>query len=68
MPGEPEQVLNVAGVGLAADLDTVNALARLALAAQRAGCVVRLRGASPELLGLLELTGLADVLYAGGSE
>lgn len=40
-------------------LGAVAALARLRLAARRTGRRVRLRGASPELRGLLELTGLA---------
>jgi ABC-type transporter Mla MlaB component len=48
--------------GVAADAVAVDALARLALAARRSGCEVRLRGASPALLGLIELTGLAEVL------
>jgi ABC-type transporter Mla MlaB component len=48
--------------GVAADAVAVDALARLALAARRSGCDVRLCGASPELLGLVELLGLAEVL------
>jgi ABC-type transporter Mla MlaB component len=48
--------------GVLADAVAVDALARLALAARRAGCEVRLRGASPELLSLVALMGLADVL------
>ena len=48
--------------GVAADAVAVDALARLALAARRSGCEVRLRGASAELRGLVELIGLADVL------
>jgi ABC-type transporter Mla MlaB component len=48
--------------GVTADAVAVDALARLALAARRSGCEVRLRGASPELLGLVELIGLAEVL------
>jgi ABC-type transporter Mla MlaB component len=48
--------------GVAADALAVDALARLALAARRSQCEVRLRGASPELLGLVELIGLSDVL------
>jgi ABC-type transporter Mla MlaB component len=47
---------------IAADAVAVDALARLALAARRSGCEVRLRGASPELLGLVELIGLGEVL------
>ncbi len=45
-----------------ADAVTVDALARLQLAARRAGCQVRLRGASPELTSLVALMGLSDVL------
>jgi ABC-type transporter Mla MlaB component len=41
------------------DLDAVDALARVALAARRLGCAIRLRDADPELLGLLGLVGLA---------
>lgn len=52
--------------GVAADAVALDALARLALAARRGGCEVRLRGASPELLGLVQLAGLAEVLRAEG--
>lgn len=41
---------------------TVNALARLQLVARRHGCRIRLRGAGPELLMLLELVGLTDIV------
>ena len=41
---------------------TVDALARLQLAAQRRGCQVRLRHASAELLELVAFMGLRDVL------
>jgi hypothetical protein len=41
---------------------TVDALARLQLAALRAGCRVSLRNASPELLELISFIGLKDVL------
>ncbi|MCA1692451.1 MAG: hypothetical protein LC733_09710 [Actinobacteria bacterium] len=44
------------------DLCVVDALARLQLAAVRCGCSIRLRDASEELCGLLELVGLADVI------
>jgi ABC-type transporter Mla MlaB component len=50
----------VGGVG--ADAVAVDALARFVLAARHNRCEVRLRGASPELLGLVELIGLAEVL------
>jgi ABC-type transporter Mla MlaB component len=48
--------------GVAADAVTVDALARLQLAAQRRGCQVRLRNASKELLELVAFMGLRDVL------
>ena len=44
------------------DVVTVEALARLALAARRRGCRMRPLGASPELVALVELLGLGDVL------
>jgi ABC-type transporter Mla MlaB component len=44
------------------DAVTVDALARLQLAARRRGCQVRLRGACEELRRLVEFMGLADVL------
>lgn len=48
--------------GVKADAMTVDALARLQLAARRRRCRVRLRGASPELRELLAFMGLRDVL------
>ena len=39
-------------------LATVDVLARLALAARRSGCSIRLRDANAELAELLELSGL----------
>ena len=45
-----------------ADATTVDALARLQLAAKRAGRFVRLRNASADLLELVAFMGLADVL------
>lgn len=44
------------------DAVTVDALARLQLAARRHGCRVRLRNASSELLDVVAFMGLADVL------
>jgi ABC-type transporter Mla MlaB component len=44
------------------DAVTVDALARLQLAAQRTGCQVRLRNASDKLLELVDFMGLTDVL------
>jgi len=51
---------DVTGVG--ADAVTVDALARLQLAARRHQCLIRLRGASQELSGLIAFMGLEDVL------
>jgi ABC-type transporter Mla MlaB component len=48
--------------GIAPDAVTVDALARLQLAARRHGCRVRLRNASPELVDLVAFMGLRDVL------
>jgi ABC-type transporter Mla MlaB component len=44
------------------DAVTVDALARLQLAATRTGCRVRLRNASSDLLELVDFMGLRDVL------
>jgi len=44
------------------DATTVDALARLQLAAQRTGCSIRLRNASPELRELVTFMGLGDVV------
>jgi ABC-type transporter Mla MlaB component len=52
---------DVSGVGQP-DAATVDALARLQLAAQRRGCQVRLRHASDELVALVAFMGLRDVL------
>jgi ABC-type transporter Mla MlaB component len=48
--------------GVEADAVTVDALARLQLAAQRYGCQVRLRHASSELVDLLTFMGLREVV------
>jgi ABC-type transporter Mla MlaB component len=54
-------VCDVSGVQI--DAVTVDALARLQLAAHRHGCRIRLCGsASPELLELVAFMGLTDVL------
>lgn len=47
--------------GVEPDAVTVDALARLQLAARRYGCQVRLRHGSEELLGLVSFMGLTDV-------
>jgi len=49
-------------VGVGSDAVTVEALARLQLAASRYGCLVRLRGASGELRELVAFMGLSEVL------
>jgi ABC-type transporter Mla MlaB component len=48
--------------GVEVDAVTVDALARLQLAARRSGCRVRLRNASTELRELVDFMGLSDVL------
>lgn len=48
--------------GVDPDAVTVDALARLQLAARRHACQVRLRNASSELLDLVAFMGLDDVL------
>jgi ABC-type transporter Mla MlaB component len=48
--------------GVDPDGVTIDALARLQLAARRHGCQVRLRNASSELLELVAFMGLRDVL------
>ena len=53
-------VCDVAGVG--ADAVSVDALARLQLAARRNRCLIRLTGASEELRQLVAFMGLQDVL------
>jgi hypothetical protein len=53
-------------LGVEPDAVTVDALARLQLAARRHGCRVRLRNASAELVELVAFMGLADVLPDGG--
>jgi ABC-type transporter Mla MlaB component len=50
------------------DAATVEALARLQLAALRSGCRVRFRNACGELRDLLELMGLAEVLPCSDSD
>jgi hypothetical protein len=52
--------------GLAANLDGVEAIARLQLAARRAGCDVEFRGASPQLRALLAFCGLSGVVCLQG--
>ncbi|HTU84398.1 MAG TPA: STAS domain-containing protein [Solirubrobacteraceae bacterium] len=58
--GASTAVCDVAGV--AVDAVTVDALARLQLAAQRQNCHIRLLRASDQLRALVEFMGLDDVL------
>ena len=48
--------------GVPSDAVTVDALARLQLAARRFGCRIHLRNASSELVHLVAFMGLDDVL------
>lgn len=59
--GTADVVCDVAAV-TTADLTTVDAIARLQLAARRAGRRIRLRNPSPALLALLGLVGLVELL------
>jgi hypothetical protein len=49
------------------DVATVDALARLQLAARRSGCRVALQQVAPELTELLELMGMRDVFRLSAS-
>ncbi|HEX8204544.1 MAG TPA: STAS domain-containing protein [Solirubrobacteraceae bacterium] len=51
--------------GVESDAVTVDALARLQLAARRHACQIRLRGCSPALRELVAFMGLRDVLPDG---
>jgi hypothetical protein len=44
------------------DLSVLDELARLQVAARRLGCSIRLRDASGQLWGLIDLVGLSDVV------
>jgi hypothetical protein len=59
--GRPLLVCDLGGLGRV-DLDAIDAVARLALAARRLGCGVRLENASPNLRDLIAFVGLAGVL------
>jgi ABC-type transporter Mla MlaB component len=56
------EVVHCDVAGVEADAVTIDALARLQLAARRHRCRVLLRQASPELLELVAFMGLGDVL------
>ena len=62
LTASPADVADGAVDGVEPDAVTVDALARLQLAAGRRGCQIRLRGASPALLELLTFMGLSDVV------
>jgi hypothetical protein len=71
--GDAIVVLAVGGTELASwplpgstqpDLDVIDGLARLALAARRLGGEIGLRNAGPELLALIDFVGLDDVIGA----
>jgi ABC-type transporter Mla MlaB component len=62
LEGGGVEVLSCEVAGVAGDAVAVDALARLALAARRQHCELRLRGASRELRTLVNFMGLADVL------
>ncbi|MET8469841.1 STAS domain-containing protein [Streptomyces sp. NPDC006422] len=63
LPGAPTVVCDVSAV-TTADLTTLDALARIQLAARRAGSRMVLRDPPPGLAVLLELAGMTDVLGA----
>lgn len=60
-----ESVIRCAVGAAEADAVTVDALARLHVAAHRRGCRVVLEHGSPALLELVQLMGLQDVLPVG---
>ncbi len=62
--GRPAVVLCDVSAVARVDAVTVDALARMQLAARRNGCQVRLIHASPELLELVRWMGLEDVVRA----
>ena len=62
LAASPADVAHCDVRGVEPDAVTVDALARLQLAARRRGCRVHLRHASPELRELVAFMGLEDVL------
>ncbi|WP_224058465.1 STAS domain-containing protein [Streptomyces kanamyceticus] len=60
-PGGGDVICDVTDV-TTADMSTVDAIARLQLAARRAGGRIRLRNPTPALLALLGLVGLVELL------
>jgi ABC-type transporter Mla MlaB component len=65
LEAEDAQIVRCEVAGVEADAVAIDALARVALAARRRGCGVRLCGASEELLALVAFLGLADLLREG---
>ncbi|MFD7296532.1 lipid asymmetry maintenance protein MlaB [Streptomyces sp. NPDC059897] len=66
LPGAPAVTCDVSGV-TTADLATLDALARMQLAARRAGSRMVLRDPPAGLAVLLELAGMAEVLGASAA-
>jgi ABC-type transporter Mla MlaB component len=64
--GPVDMVICDVGALTGPDGATIDALARLQLAARRRGCRVALRGAGADLLGLLALSGLSDIVPLEG--
>jgi ABC-type transporter Mla MlaB component len=60
-PGSVEVELDVSWL-VEADVAAIDALARLQVAAHRCGCSLRLHGAPPSLVEVLELIGLAEIM------
>lgn len=61
LAGAGHGLLELEVSGVSADAVALDALARLALAARRHGCRIRVRGAGPGLWSLIDLAGLRDV-------
>jgi ABC-type transporter Mla MlaB component len=62
LTGNPGSLVDCDVSRVEPDAVCVDALARLQLGAIRAGCTIRLRGASPQLRELVALLGLESVL------
>src|SRR5215472_2777460 len=62
MRGDAEVASWAIPAGQNLDLSMVDHLARLQLAARRAGCSLRLRGAPSRLRDLLDLAGLSEII------
>lgn len=66
LEGQRIAVIECSAAGVSADAAALEALARLALAAKRRGCALRLTEASDELLQLVRIVGLAEVFGLRG--